>query len=191
MQALSIALIVGSTRQGRFADKPTQWLMELGARRQDMKLEVLDLRDFPLPFFDEPVSPSVAPPKHPTAQAWAAQLARFDGFIFVTPEYNHGIPAVLKNALDYAFKEWHLKPAAFVGYGTVGAARAVQVLRQNVLPLRMSPVTRAVHVGAAELQGIRGGKAFSDFPQLEQAAGAMFDDLSWWASTLKPARERA
>lgn len=188
MPALKIALIIGSTRKGRFADKPVQWIQELASKRQDFELEVVDLRDFPMPFFDEPGPPVAVSPTNDVAQRWGKTLGGFDGFIFVTPEYNHGPAAVLKNALDYAFKEWNLKPAAFVGYGAVGAARAVQVLRLTAATLRMVSVSKAVHIGMIEFQGIRGGKPFTDFPYLEQAAAAMFDELALLAPVLRAAR---
>lgn len=188
MTKLSIAFIVGSSRQGRFADKPAQWLIKIAQGRQDLSAELLDLRDYPLPLFDEPSPPVANPPRDPIALAWAKALERFDGFVFITPEYNQSIPAVLKNALDYAFKEWNLKPAAFAGYGAVGAARAIQHLRLTVAALRMAPISKAVHINMVEFQALRENKPFADFPHLEQSANAMLDELSWWASALKAAR---
>ena len=189
MQTPLIAIIVGSTRQGRFADKPVQWISELGSNRKDLRFEVVDLRDFPMPFFDEAGSPAAVPPTNVTAVEWGKKLATFDGFIFVTPEYNHGITAVLKNALDYAYKEWNYKPAAFVGYGAVGAARAIQNLRMTAATLRMAPISKAVHLTMAEVQGIQGGKTFATFPHLEQSANAMLEELSLWLKALRPMRQ--
>ncbi len=188
MSKPNIALIVGSTRPGRFADRPAAWLQELALRRQDFEMQVLDLRDYPLPFFEEAGPPAAVPPANDVAKAWANALSRYDGFIFLTPEYNHGPPAVLKNALDYAYKEWGLKPAAFVGYGALGAARSVQALRLSVLALRMASISKAVHLGA-EFAAIRGGKRFDEFPHLEKAADAMFDELVLWAKGLCVMRE--
>ena len=190
---LRIAIIVGTTRTGRFADRPTQWILELArARARDAaEFEVLDLRDYPMPFFDEPRAPLWAPPQNETARKWAAKLAEFDGFIFVTAEYNHGIPGVLKNALDYAYVEFNRKPAAFVGYGGVGAARAVEQLRLNAIELQLAPIKNAVHIGMVEFIGLlQQGKDFADYPHLEQTAGAMLDDLLWWSHTLKAGREQ-
>ncbi len=184
-----IALIVGSTRPGRFADQPAGWLQELAQQREDFQLQVLDLRDYPLPFFEEASPPAAVPPSNVVALEWAKALSRCDGFIFLTPEYNHGPPAVLKNALDCAYKEWGLKPAAFVGYGALGAARSIQVLRLTVVALRMASISKAVHLGA-EFSAIRGGKEFSEFPQLEKAAEAMFDELVLWTQGLRAMRER-
>ena len=185
-----IGIIIGSTREGRFGDKPARWISDIAGRRTDMQFELIDLRDFPLPFFEEQMSPVYAPPQHPVAQRWAATLASLDGFIVVTPEYNHSASAVLKNALDYAYKEFNRKPIAFVGYGGVGAARSVEHLRMVAVELQMAPIRFAVHIGMVEFLGIwQQGKSFDDFPHLGQAATAMFEDLVWWVQALKTARE--
>jgi NAD(P)H-dependent FMN reductase len=187
-----IGIVIGSTRQGRFGDKPAQWILELAQARSDMAFELIDLRDHPLPFFDEPVSPAWAPVQNEAAQRWAAKLGTLDGLIVVTPEYNHGPSAVLKNAFDYAYKEFSRKPIAFVGYGGVGAARAMEQLRMVAVELQMAPVRNAVHVGIVEFLGVwQQGKQFADYPHLAQAAGAMLDDMAWWATALKTARSAA
>jgi NAD(P)H-dependent FMN reductase len=187
-----IGIIIGSTREGRFGDKPAAWIHAIAAKRNDLQFEVIDLRDHPLPFFDEPMSPAWAPVKNEAARAWAAKLAEFDGFIIVTPEYNHGPSAVLKNALDYAYAEFVRKSVAFVGYGGVGAARAVEQLRLVAAELQMVSVRSAVHVGMLEFLGIwQQGKSFDDFPHLAQAANGLLDDLTWWTKALKNARAAA
>ncbi len=184
-----IGIIIGSTREGRFGDKPAAWIRSVAAKRDDLQFEVIDLRDHPLPFFNEAVSLLAGPAKNERAQAWAARLATFDGFIIVTPEYNHGPSAVLKNALDYAYAEFVRKPVAFVGYGGVGAARAIEQLRLVVVELQMVSMRNAVHVGMVEFLGIwQQGKSFDDFPHLEQSASGLLDELAWWAKTLKSAR---
>jgi NAD(P)H-dependent FMN reductase len=138
------------------------------------------------------VSPAWAPVRNEAAQRWAARLATLDGLVVVTPEYNHGPSAVLKNALDYAYKEFIRKPIGFVGYGGVGAARAIEQLRLVAIELQMAPVRNAVHIGMVEFLGIwQQGKSFEDFPHLAQAAKGMLDDLAWWARALKTAREAA
>ena len=121
-----IALIVGSTRPNRFADVPARWIEQGSAERSDMTLETLDLRDWPLPFFDEPVSPVATGGvwANPATESWRRKIGEFDGFIVTAAEYNHGATAVLKNALDSALNEWKDKPISFVGYGGVGGARA-------------------------------------------------------------------
>jgi len=103
-----IGIIIGFTREGRFGDKPARWIGDIAGRRTDIQFELIDLRDHPLPFFEEQMSPVYAPPQYPVAQRWAARLATLDGFIVVTPEYNHSASAVLKNALDYAYKEFKI-----------------------------------------------------------------------------------
>jgi NAD(P)H-dependent FMN reductase len=112
-----------------------------------------------------------------------------DGFVFVTPEYNHAIPGVLKNAIDHAYAEWNRKPAGFLAYGGVGGARAVEALRLILIELQMAPLRNAVHLGRPEFGELRGGKDFDDFPALGQAADRLLDDVLWWARALKAARE--
>ena len=184
-----IGIVIGSTREGRFGDKPAQWIRQLAQARSGISFEMIDLRDHPLPYFNEPVSPAWAPVQNPAARRWAEKLASLDGLIVVTPEYNHGPTAVLKNAFDYAYAEFGRKPIAFVGYGGVGAARAIEQLRLVAIELQMAPVRNAVHVGMVEFLGIwQQGKSFEDFPHLAKAAEAMLDDLAWWAGALKAAR---
>jgi NAD(P)H-dependent FMN reductase len=185
-----IGIVIGSTREGRFGDKPAHWIHEIAKQRTNLAFELIDLRDHPLPFFNEPMSPAWAPVKNEAAQRWADKLATLDGLIVVTPEYNHGPSAVLKNAFDYAYKEFNRKPIGFVGYGGVGAARAVEQLRLVATELQMAPVRNAVHIGMVEFLGIwQQGKTFEDYPHLAQAANGMLDDMAWWAHALKTARE--
>jgi NAD(P)H-dependent FMN reductase len=184
-----IGVIVSTTRAGRFADRPTEWLMNLVKTRTDATFEVVDLRDYPMPFFDEPRSPIVVAPKNEVALRWAKKLAELDGFIFITAEYNHGISAVLKNALDYAYKEYNRKPATFVAYGSVGGARAVEQLRLILAELQVASLRHAVHIGYAEFVGmLTQGKTFADYPYLDANAEKMLGDLVWWANTLRAGR---
>jgi NAD(P)H-dependent FMN reductase len=185
-----IGIVLGSTREGRFADRPTEWLVNIAKARTDAAFEVVDLRDYPMPFFDEPRSPMITPPKNEVALRWGKKVAELDAFIFITPEYNHGIPAVLKNALDYAYNEFIRKPATFVGYGNAGGARGVEQLRLILAELQVAPLKHAVHLGYAEFVGmLRQGKTFADYPYLEQSAIKMLDDLIWWTLTLSAGRE--
>jgi NAD(P)H-dependent FMN reductase len=187
-----IGIVIGSTREGRFGEKPAHWIHEIARQRTDLAFELIDLRDHPLPFFNEAMSPAWAPVKNEAAQRWAAKLDTLDGLIVVTPEYNHGPSAVLKNAIDWAYKEFGRKPIGFVGYGGVGAARAVEQLRLVAVEMQMAPVRHAVHIGMVEFLGIwQQGKSFDDFPHLAQAATGMLDDIAWWAKALKTAREAA
>jgi NAD(P)H-dependent FMN reductase len=190
MEKPRIGIIVGSTRPGRFADHPAKWIAEIASKRDDLDFELLDLRDWPLPFFEETISPGYGASKNEAAQRWQAKIHSLDGFLIIAAEYNRGPTAVLKNALDYAYKEWNRKPAAFVGYGGVGGARAVEQLRLNAVELQMAPIRAAVHIlGPVYMQVAKGEKALADFDYLNQAAKDMLDQLSWWARALKAARE--
>ena len=120
-----IGIIISTTRPGRFADVPTNWLFNIAKKRNDADFEIVDLRDYPMPFFEEKMQPAQAPVQNEVALRWSRKIASLDGYIFVTAEYNHSIPAVLKNALDYLYSEIQRKPATFLGYGGTGAARAI------------------------------------------------------------------
>jgi NAD(P)H-dependent FMN reductase len=186
---LRIGIVVGSTRAARFADRPAAWLLELARQRAGVAFELVDLRDYPLPLFDEPKSPFREPSKHEVAVRWARKVAELDAFVFVTGEYNHSIPASLKNALDYVYAEWNRKPAAFVAYGNAGGARGVEQLRLILVELQVAPLRSAVHIGRPEfIELLLHGKTFADFPHLEQAATAMLDDVIWWGRTLRAGR---
>jgi NAD(P)H-dependent FMN reductase len=183
-----IGIIISTTRPGRFADVPTNWLFNIAKKRDDADFEIVDLRDYPMPFFEEKVPLHVAPPQNEVALRWGEKIASLDGYIFVTAEYNHSIPAVLKNALDHLYSEIHRKPATFLGYGGSGAARAVEHLR-NILATASLP--RAVHIGMIEMMGMmREGKSMADYPYLDDFAKRMLDELIWWANTLRQGRSR-
>jgi len=188
-EQLRIGIVIGSTRTGRFADRPAEWLMRLASKRTDAAYELVDLRDYPLPFFDEPKSPLREPAKNEVAQRWARKVGELDGFVFITAEYNHGITAALKNAIDYVYPEWNRKAAGFVAYGNAGGARAVEQLRLNLIEVQVAPIRSAVHVMRAEfVEMLMHGKTFDDFPHLAQAAELMLDDLTWWTGTLRAGR---
>jgi len=189
MSKQKVGIVLSTTRTARFADKVGAWLLELVRAREDMELELVDLRDYPMPFFDEPMSPLWAPPKNEVALRWTKKIAAFDGFVFVTAEYNHGIPAVLKNAIDYVARELARKPAAYVGYGGVGAARAIEQLRLINIEQQMAPLRSGVHIGGADaIDLLMHGKSFADKPHLVPSVSAMFDELAWWTGALKRAR---
>ncbi|MBI2415165.1 MAG: NAD(P)H-dependent oxidoreductase [Candidatus Kerfeldbacteria bacterium] len=139
-----IAIIIGSTRQNRQGERVGQWAHAVLKSRTDCAVDLIDLRDWPLPFYAEPASPSALHGQysHPIATQWAATIAQYHGFIIVTPEYNHGYSAVLKNALDYLYQEWNHKPVACIGYssGNSGAIRAIEQLRQVFIELQMIPL---------------------------------------------------
>lgn len=189
---LNIALIVGSTRPNRFADHPKAWI-EAGARaRDDLKLDVLDLRDHPLPFYNEPAPPIYTKGAYsePASEAWRLKIGRYDGFIATVAEYNHGPTAVMKNAFDSAFYEWNRKPIAFVGYGGSGGVRAIEHLRGVAIELQMAPVKHEVNIAREPYIGVIQGKTLDDFSYLTEARTALLDNLVWWGEALKAARQR-
>jgi NAD(P)H-dependent FMN reductase len=190
---LKVGMIVGSTRQNRFADTPVRWLVEGAAERADLRLEVLDLRDYGLPFYNEPAPASYTGGVYtqPEAEAWRKRIGEFDAFVATVAEYNHGPTAVLKNAFDSAYLEWQRKPIAFVGYGGVGAARAIETLRGVVVELQMAPIRHEVNIGMEPYLGIvQSGRALNDYEYLVQSRKLMFDHLVWWGEALKAARQR-
>lgn len=190
MSKPKIAIILSTTRAARFGHKAGEWLYNIAKHRPDMDVEVIDLRDYPLPFFDEIASNAWAPTQNPEGVRWQHKVAQYDGYIFVSAEYNHGVPAVLKNALDYAYPEWNRKAAAFVGYGAVGAARAIEQLRLISVELQMAPTQAAVHLAGGDfMAALREGKPISEFAYLRPTADAMLDQLVWWTNALKVARE--
>jgi NAD(P)H-dependent FMN reductase len=190
MNTPKIGIVLSTTREGRFADKPTAWLETIAAKRGDLSFERVDLRDYPMPMFDWPFSPARTPVAHEAVVPWRKKVGELDGFIFVTAEYNRSIPAVLKNAIDHVYAEFIRKPAGYVGYGAVGAARAVEHLRNISVEMQMAPVRAGVHIGRDPLIAVRTGeKTLDDFPELASQATAMLDDLAWWAWTLKAGRE--
>ena len=191
MSKAKIGIILGSTRDNRFTDAPARWVREAASGRTNLDFELLDLRDFDLPFFNEKASNAWTPTQDPEGVRWQKKLTEFDGFIFITPEYNHSVPAVLKNALDFAAPEWNRKPAAFVGYGPVGAARAVEQLRLVVAELQMASVRSAVHIQGADFMGVaKGERTLGSIDHLNDGLEALFSDLEWWTRALKEAREK-
>ena len=188
-----ISVIVGSTRQGRFSEKPAQWIFEHLGKRKEIETRLLDLRDFPMPFFDQAVPPSMpGRPPYPNevVQKWTAQIGASDGFVFVTPEYNYGTSAVLKNAIDWVYPEWNRKAAAFVSYGSVMGARAVQQLRETAIEVQMAPIRSSIPLPVATLWAhFQGGDVNKGLAEMDQQAAAMIDDLLWWTSALKTARQ--
>lgn len=189
MSKPKIAIVVGSTRPGRFADHPAQWIFDRASARDDFDVELVDLRDYPLPLFEETMSPAWAPSQNDVAKAWQKKVAGFDGFIFTAAEYNRGPTGALKNALDYAYGEWNKKTAAFVGYGGVGGARAIEQLRLNAVELQMSPIRAGVHIMfPVYMDVVQNGKKLEEFDFLNQSADDMLNQLSWWTNALKMAR---
>lgn len=187
-----IALIIGSTRQTRFADKPAAWMLKQAQARDDMEVELVDLRDYDLPLFDEAASNLWMPSSDERAVKWQDKIGEFDGYIFVVAEYNRSITGALKNALDQAYKEWNRKPMAAIGYGALGAARAVEHLRTIAVELQMVPTRNAVHIGGSDFFAVHpmGANAEIDTiaDHLSASVTATLDDVVWWANATKTAR---
>jgi NAD(P)H-dependent FMN reductase len=187
-----IAVIIGSTRPTRFADAPAQWMLKQAQARGDMDVELVDLRDHPLPFFDEIASNMWLPSQNPEAIRWQETVGRYDGFIFVVAEYNHSITAVLKNALDQAYKEWIRKPFTAIGYGAVGATRAVEHLRTIAVELQMVSTHAAVHIGGGDFVAVHPGYGNQPIETIEDhllvSAKTALDELVWWAKATMAAK---
>ena len=187
-----ISVIVGSTREGRFSEKPAKWIFQYLRKRETVEARLLDLRDFPMPFFDQPATPAMPgrlPYKEGVVQRWTAGIAQSDGFIIVTPEYNYGPSAVLKNAIDWVYPEWNRKAAGFVSYGSAMGARSVQQLRETLIELQVAPIRSSVHIPVATLWAhYTGGDVDAGLAELASSADAMIDDLLWWTVALKRAR---
>lgn len=195
MSKLKIAVIISSTRDSRFGDKPAQWIADFANKRDDIEAEVVDLRDFDLPMFNEMASNLWMPSSDPRAVAWQNKVGEFDGYIFVAAEYNRSITGALKNALDQAYLEWNKKPFGAVGYGAVGGARAVEHLRTIGVELQMVPVRSAVHIGGSDFFAVHplGGqnKSISDIEgSLANGATDMLNQIVWWGNATKAAREQ-
>jgi len=187
-----IALVVGSTREPRFADYPLAWLRERLGTRDDLELAVIDVRDVALPYYDLPTAPAYARREY-SSEAERALGERLDaahGFLFLVNEYNHGYGAALKNVLDFYFAEFEHKPAAFFGYGNVGGSRAIEQLRQVVAELNMVSVRESLHIFGMQFPAVReGGAAAAEvFDALEPRLTKMTDHLLWWARALMAAR---
>ena len=189
----TISVIVGSTRQGRFSEKPAQWILQRLQKHDGIDARLLDLRDYPMPFFDQPLTPAMpgrTPYENEIVQRWTAEIAASDGFVFVTPEYNYGTSAVPKNAIDWVYPEWNRKAAAFVSYGSAMGARSVQQLRETMIEIQIAPVRSSVHIPVATLWAhYQGGDVDKGLAELEKRAQTMIEDLLWWTTALKTARK--
>ena len=190
---LNIKVIAGSTREGRFSDKAAAWIAEEIKKQKGVAVEVLDLRDYDMPFFNEPMSPSFKqePYKNDAVARFTKKIEEGDAFVMITPEYNHGTSGVLKNALDWVYPEWNNKPVAFVSYGSVGGAHAIEQLRMNAVELQMAPIRAAVHIPGEQYFPVLFGKAEAKdlFASQSEKAETMITQLLWWTRALKKARE--
>jgi NAD(P)H-dependent FMN reductase len=184
-----IGIILGSTRPGRNGEAVAKWVLDVAAKRTDAEFELVDLLDYNLPHLDEPVPPSMGQYTKPHTLAWAEKIGSLDGFIVVTPEYNHSTSGALKNAIDFLFAEWNNKAVGFVGYGSVGGARAVEHLRLIAGELMMADVRAQVLLSLA--QDFENYRTFLPSQQHEQALGVVIDQVVAWSKALAPIREAA
>ena len=181
-----IAIILGSTRPGRNGKAVADWVVARAKGRMAADYELVDLADYPLPHLDEALPPSLGQYAHEHTKAWAAKIAGYDGFIFVTPEYNHSTSGVLKNAIDYLQSEWTNKVAGFVSYGALGGARAIEHLRAILSELQVAHVRQ--HLSFSLFTDFRNFSVFDPAPEHDGPAGILFDQLEAWGSALKPLR---
>lgn len=190
---MKIAIITGSTRPGRNNEAVARWVFGLAGKRRDAEFEFVDIMDYHLPLLDEPVPASMGPYSRPHTKAWAATIAAFDGYVFVTPEYNHGTSAALKNAIDYLDREWNNKAAGFVSYGGAGGARAVEHLRGIVANVKIATVHAQVMLSL--FTDFANFSVFKPDPRHEQQMHTVFDQVIAWSGALRslraPAAEQA
>lgn len=185
MSKLKLAVIVGSTRDNRFAEKPAEWFADLARAHGSFEVEILDLKDYPMGFYGDPATTDA---QSETAARWKRKLREADAFVMTVAEYNHAPTAVLKNAIDHG--EWIRKPVGFVGYGGVGGARAVEQIREIAPEMEMVSVKTGVHILWPDyLPVAKGEKTLGDFAHLADAGNAMLGQLEWWGKGLKVARE--
>ncbi|MFA7323183.1 MAG: NAD(P)H-dependent oxidoreductase [Candidatus Nanopelagicales bacterium] len=187
-----IAVIMSTTRQGRFAEGPAAWVLHRLGSFPDIEVDLIDLRDFDIPHYD-----GTAPARNPRMYSSAAlesfgkRIDAADGFIILTAEYNHSYPSVLKNAMDHTFVEWHHKPVSFIGWGGVGGARAIEQLRLVAVEFEMAPLRHAVHILPDVLREAMTAKDKTDpalYASLDARFDAMMVDLQWWTKALATAR---
>jgi NAD(P)H-dependent FMN reductase len=186
-----IAVIISSIRPTRFGDKPAKWIADHVAARNDADVEIVDLKDYPLPLFDAAASDFWMPTPNEIAAKWQAKLNEFDGYIFVVAEYNRSITGALKNAIDWAYKPFMKKAVAFVGYGSVGGARAIEHLRTIMVEVQAVPVRHAVHIGGSDFIPIMmGQKSWDDTKgNFDFFVPEMLDNLLWWTNATRTARQ--
>jgi NAD(P)H-dependent FMN reductase len=186
---IRIGIILGSTRPNRNGEQVARWVYDNASLRSDAEFELVDLRDYPLPHLDEPLPPSMGQYQNDHTRQWAEKIASFDGFVMVTPEYNHSTSGVLKNAIDYLYAEWNNKAVGFVSYGAVGGARAAEHLRLVAGELQMADVRQQV-----TLSLITDFENFSVFKPGDYSVGALntlFDQVIAWSAALAPLRQPA
>jgi NAD(P)H-dependent FMN reductase len=185
---IRIAVILGSTRPNRNGEAVARWVAERAGRRRDAEFELVDIRDFDLPLLDEPIPPSQHKYSKAHTKRWAEAIDAFDAFVFVTAEYNHGIPGALKNAIDFLYREWNNKAAGFVGYGSAGGVRSVEHLRGVMAELQIADVRAQVMLSLSD--DFENFSTFSPRPQHGDTLDTMLDQLIAWGGAMKALREQ-
>lgn len=185
---IRVGIIVGSTRPGRKAEAVARWVLQIAARRSDALFELVDIQDFNLPLLDEAMPPMMGQYSQPHTKAWAAKIGSLDAYVFVTPEYNHGMSGALKNAIDYLFAEWNDKAAGFVSYGSSGGARAVEQLRLTLGELKVADVRAQVLLSL--FSDFENFTTFKPDPRHEKSVMGMLDEVIAWGGALRPLRAR-
>jgi NAD(P)H-dependent FMN reductase len=184
MSQLNIGIILGSTRPGRNGEAVAEWVHVLANKRTDARFELVDIKDFDLPLLDEPVPPSQGKYTKAHTKAWASKVAEFDAYVLVTPEYNHGTSAALKNALDFVYKEWNNKAVGFVSYGSMSGVRAVESLRPVVAALQLAAVQ--AQVGLSLFTDFENFSVFKPAAMHEKELTTLLDQVIAWGTALKP-----
>jgi NAD(P)H-dependent FMN reductase len=184
--ALKVAIILGSTRPGRNGEVVSQWIYQIAKKRSDSTFELIDIKDFNLPLLDEPIPPSLGQYSKEHTRTWSLKINSFDAYIFVTAEYNHGIPGALKNAIDFLFKEWNNKVAGFVGYGSAGGVRAVEQLRLVMAELKVATVRSQVQLSL--FTDFENFTRFNPAPFQEKSVNTLLDEVIAWGGALKTLR---
>ena len=184
---LRIAIITGSTRPGRKSDAVARWIHDIAAGRGDAQYEIVDIERFNLPLLDEPVPPSMGQYGKEHTKRWSETIASFDAFVFVTPEYNHGTSAALKNAIDFLYAEWNNKAAGFVSYGSAGGARAVESLRLVMGELMVADVRQQVLLSL--FTDFENFSKFKPAAMHEKSLHTMLDQLVKWGTALRNVRQ--
>jgi NAD(P)H-dependent FMN reductase len=184
---LKIAIILGSTRPGRNGETVAKWVLETARKRGDAAYELIDLADHPLPLLDEPMPPLMGQYTKPHTIQWSNVIQPFDGYVFVTPEYNRSVPGALKNAIDFLFREWNNKAAGLVGYGAGGGHHATTALRGILSELKMAHVRTELNLSLyTDFEDFSVFRPTSDH---EETLNRMLDELSAWSSALRGVRE--
>ena len=181
-----IGIILGCTKPGRNGEAVAKWVYNIAKQREDAQFELVDVKDFDLPLYDEPYPAMMQQYTKEHTKKWSKKINEFDGYVFVTAEYNHGIPGALKNAIDFLNAEWKNKSVGYVSYGSAGGSRAVEQLRLVAAELQMADVRAQVMLSLfTDFQDM---SVFNPDPRHEGAVNTMLDQVIAWADALKPLR---